>query len=329
MNMSGTQSVATTWKGFESAERVGMKSGVQRYWQTARLAVGLAFLAAAQVGYSESDLHVESVPVDNQSASQSAQEIQVDTRNGLWFPVGETLHYTVYWGVVPVAHSTASTEWIEEDGKRLLVVRFRTRSNKVLRKIYPVDDTLESVIDPETFLPVRFSKQLNEGRYHCDEVTVFDRSTLKATWTKNTNGEKREYAINPNTRDLISFMYVMRTQEPEVGNRQKYRVMADEKLYDLWVESEAKEIVNLERFGDVNSIRLEPEAAFEGLFVRKGKMKLWVSDDDRRIITRASVKVPVASVNIKLNKVTGPGDDVWVNPIDGKRVKKKSRRKRR
>lgn len=308
---------------------MGMKSGVQRTWQAGLLAAGLACSAAAEVGEDQSDLDAVPVPVDAQSASQPAQELEVDTRNGLWFPVGETLHYKVYWGVIPVAHTTASTEWIEEEGERRLLIRFRTRSNKVLRKIYPVDDTLESVIDPKTFLPVRFSKKLNEGRYHCDEVTVFDRLALKATWTKNTNGETREYAINQNTRDLISFMYVMRTQEPKVGSRQKYRVMADEKLYDLWVESEEEEVVNLEHFGGVKSVRLEPEAAFEGLFVRKGKMKLWVSEDERKIITKASVKVPVASVNIMLDKVTGPGDDAWINPIDGKRAKKNPRRKRR
>jgi hypothetical protein len=55
-------------------------------------------------------------------------------------------------------------------------------------------------------------------------------------------------------------------------------------------------------------------------------MTLWVSDDDRRLIARASIKVPVAHVNLVLDKVTGPGEDVWVNS-EPEKPKKRRRRK--
>ena len=76
-------------------------------------------------------------------------------------------------------------------------------------------------------------------------------------------------------------------------------------------------------------VLLEPEAAFEGLFVRKGKMRLWVSEDDRRLITKATIKVPVASLVLKLKEVTGPGDDIWVTKSAEKGPKKKTAARRR
>ena len=64
----------------------------------------------------------------------------------------------------------------------------------------------------------------------------------------------------------------------------------------------------------VPSVKLKPTATFEGLFVRKGEMEVWVSTDPRRIITMASAKIPVASIRLVLDEVKGPGDDFWVRP---------------
>jgi hypothetical protein len=244
----------------------------------------------------------------------------------LWFPVGESIEYLIYWGKIPVARSTASTEWVEEDGRRLLAIRFRTKSNRVIGTIYPVDDFIESIIDPKTFLPVRFTKQLSEGRYRCDETTTFDHEAGKAILKNQLRGTTLEYEIDDETRDLVSFMYSLRTAEFPVGDTQTFRVMADEKLYDLEVTSRKTQRIKLPRYGKVESVMLEPAASFQGLFVRKGKMTLWVSEDERRLITRADIQVPVADVHLILQDVDGPGEDDWV--ADDKEKKTSSRSSR-
>jgi len=235
-------------------------------------------------------------------------------RPELWFPVGEELTYRIYWGLIPVGTTKVKTQWDEHEGRKVLAIRVRTRSNRWLDLIYPVDDFLESLIDPETFLPIRFTKRLNEGTYHCDEVTHFDREKGVASWYSRLQDRTKEYAIKEDTRDLISFMYFMRNRSKsfEPGVVERFKVMADEKLYDLYVEPKARDTVKLPNYGKVESVVFEPEAAFEGLFVRKGKLWIWVSDDERRILTAAAAKIPVASIKIKLAKVAGPGDDFWI-----------------
>jgi hypothetical protein len=231
---------------------------------------------------------------------------------GLWFPVGETLDYRIYWGVIPVGSSHVTTEWIQEDGRTLIAIRFRTRSNNVLSKMYPVDDTLEAIIDPETFLPTRFTKKLNEGRYRADETTCFDHKNLKATWTSRLNHKVEEYQIDPDTRDIVTFMYYMRRKQFEPDTVTKYRVMADDKIYDLIVKAQGMELVSLDHYGKLSCLRFEPEAKFGGLFVRKGRMWMWVSQDSRRIATKISARVPVGSITLWLDQVGGSGEDFWV-----------------
>jgi len=221
----------------------------------------------------------------------------------LWFPVGEQLTYQIRWGMIPVGRTTASTFWREEGGRTRLVVQFRTRTNRFLEKIYPVDDFLESVIDPVSFLPVRFTKRLSEGHYRADETTEFDHRHRRARWQSNRSGRTTNLDIEADTRDLISFMYFMRSSRFKVGEVQSHRVMADEKVYDLYVKAVKSEVLNLPGLGPRRSIKVEPEAAFNGLFVRKGKVWMWVSDDDERLCTRLVARVPVASVSLLLVKI--------------------------
>ncbi len=245
-------------------------------------------------------------------AACAACPARAEPQTSLWFQVGEELVYKLYWGVIYVGETRVSSRWVEEDGRPLVAIRIRTRSNAFLDRIYRVDDELESVIDPETFLPLRFSKVLSEGRYKTDETTTFDHARGTARWVHRTKNEQKEFAIEPDSRDLISFMYFMRQREFQTGEQAQYRVMADEKLYDVFLRVGPVDTMKMEKYGRVRSVRIVPEAAFQGLFVRKGKITMWVSRDERRIATRVQATVPVADVHINLHEVLGPGSDRWV-----------------
>ena len=59
-------------------------------------------------------------------------------------------------------------------------------------------------------------------------------------------------------------------------------------------------------------MKVVPTAAFDGLFVRKGKMEFWVSNDERRVCTKMVADTPFANVKLYLAKVEGPGEDDWI-----------------
>ncbi|HMP89441.1 MAG TPA: DUF3108 domain-containing protein [Kiritimatiellia bacterium] len=231
----------------------------------------------------------------------------------LWFEVGEELRYNIYWGMIHVGQSVVTTDWVvHDDGRTLLRIRFRTRTNRVVEKLYPVSDLQEALIDPDTFLPVQFMKDSRQGRHTQHEITRFYHSTGKAEWESLTKKKTMELDIQPDTRDLITLMYFMRSLDFEVGATKELQVYTDEKIYDLSLRLPRKERVELQKYGPVTSFLIDPEAAFNGLFVRKGKMNLWVSDDDRKICTKITATVPVASIRIQLADVKGPGEDFWV-----------------
>jgi len=242
----------------------------------------------------------------------AAQEEAAPTDEpAFWFPVGEKLVHRIHWGFIPVGMSVTTTEWIEEDGKRLLAIRMRTRTNKVFDKIRPVNDKVESIVDPKTFLPVRFLRVMIRRGKICNETTVFDHAKKQATWTSQCSGQSNTFAIAADTRDIMTFMYYTRRKPFPEDSELDHKVMADDGIFDLKLRTRKKEKVKLDTFGKVPSLRIEPKFDFDGLLVDKGKFRLWVSDDKRQLLTRAVIDGRLANIKLTLCRVRGPGDDSW------------------
>lgn len=230
----------------------------------------------------------------------------------LWFPVGEETRYNIYWGVLHVGSARVSTDWVEQNGEPRLRVRHVTKSNRVIAQLYPVEDVVETLIDPASFLPVYFRTKMSEGRYRNDEITVFNHAAGYGEQGSFKNGHVKKFKIDPDTRDVVTLMFWLRREPFTVGATNQYRVMADEKLYDLLVKPTRTEEHEVADYGRMTVTRIDPEAAFNGLFIRKGKMTAWISDDERRLCTKVEAEVPFANIHIALAEVRGPGDDDWV-----------------
>lgn len=257
------------------------------------------------------------IPADG--PAQPARQPPAGAAPSFWFPPGEELVYTVTWGGIPVGESRVWNEWVEENGRWLLAIRLRTRTNKVLSTIYPVDDFIESVVEPSSFLPVRFVKKLNEGNHRYDETTTFDHVRGVARWVAPLRNKVREFPIGPQTRDIPSLLYWLRQQTFREGQKFPFEVMADDKIYDGIAQAGTVEKIKLPRYGSVSGLMIEPIASFEGIFVRRGRVWIWVSRDRRRLALQLVGEVPVAKVRIALSEVRGPGGDAWVAPAGGAR----------
>jgi len=234
------------------------------------------------------------------------------------FPVGEEITYEIHWGILPVGRVRVVYERTEFQGRSLLAIRSTARTSRLLEKFYPVNDRLESLVDPATFLPVRFTKQLSEGRYWTHEITTFDHARRQAHFESLKSGVQQTYPIDADTRDILSMMYYLRSRPFVVGTKPQYRAAADDKLYDFQVDVQKNEKVKTDHYGTVPCVKLEPLASFQGLFIRKGRAWFWVSRDPRQLAVKLAAEVPVASISLSLDRVSGPGTDTWVAAASGK-----------
>lgn len=234
----------------------------------------------------------------------------------LWFPVGEIAHYDVLWGIFTVGTASARTDWVNIEGRRFLQLTMEAKSNGIVERLYPVVEFMQTLIDPVTFLPVSFEKQSSEGRHKYWEITTFDHEKKVGRWESLLRLNPETFPIEADTRDLLGLMYWIRKDPVRAGGHREFRVMTDEKLYELIIDSARSDTVSLEKYGKIPCIKMEPKGKFNGLFIRKGRMFVWVSDDARYTLCRVTASVPVASIKIMLQSIEGPGDDFWVKKKD-------------
>ena len=227
-----------------------------------------------------------------------AFEVALAASTNLCFPMGEELTYRAYWGIIPVGAAKVATGWVRDGGRWLIAIRYRMRSAAVISAIYPVDSTLESFIDPVTFLPVRFVKKSQEGRTHKYEVTEFDRQAGLAHWQSFSPDKKKDIAIRGDTRDIVAFTYFMRRSPFVPGRTIESHVLADDKIYAIQLDVLGDDKVEGSgKIGVVKCVKIEPKASFDGYFIRTGRVFLWVAKAAPDYCVKMQAHIPVANIS--------------------------------
>jgi hypothetical protein len=211
------------------------------------------------------------------------------------FQVGEQLAYEISWlnitaGTAVMAVSAAGT-----DGDRPLAKLITTaQSRPVITKFFPVDNRVESIVDPATLLPEHLIFKRREGKKKEDIEYTFHQKEGTVTVIKNGATEVME--MPPGTQDVISCLYYARSElllQP--GSSLTMNVYHDKKNRKLDVKVEEIETVS-GPWGEVETARVLVVMPFQGLFLNQGNIRVWFTNDDRRIPVRMKAKVVIGSI---------------------------------
>lgn len=208
----------------------------------------------------------------------------------------EKLVFDIIWGGWNfrwVHAGKATLELLPMDDPALWKIRSLAWCNKFFQAIYPVRDTVFSVIDKRGIYPLRFEKRLHEGNYNARISAEYDqrRNTI---FTQDTS-----FAIEPFTHDVLSAFYYIRTRPLKVGDTFELAAVSGKKKYSLKVFCHGRETVKVPA-GTFETLIVEPVLKDDGLFKAKGKLTIWVTDDERRMPVRMQSKIPVGSIKAEL-----------------------------
>ncbi len=160
---------------------------------------------------------------------------------------------------------------------------------------YKVSDKYESYVDKETLLPLKFTRNVNEGGLKfCNDVS-FNHDKCQAV------SDKQEFMIPKNTQDVLSSMYYARNvnyNKYKPGDKIPFTMFLDKQVYNLYIKYIGKERITT-RMGTFNAIKISP-LLIEGTIFKDGnKMTIWLSDDDNHLPVR--VESPILIGNIKID----------------------------
>ena len=181
------------------------------------------------------------------------------------------------------------------DGERSLAKLITTaQSRPVITKFFPVDNRVESIVDPATLLPEHLTFKRREGKKKEDIEYTFHQKEGRVTVVKGGTTETAEMPTG--TQDVISCLYYARsTLSFQPGSSLTMNVYHDKKNRKLDVVVEKIETVS-GPWGDVETARVLVIMPFQGLFLNQGNIRVWFTNDDRRIPIRMKAKVIIGSI---------------------------------
>jgi hypothetical protein len=218
------------------------------------------------------------------------------------FGVGEKLVFSVQYGLITAGEATLEIRNIATiAGRPCYRIISDARTNDFFSKFYQVRDRYESCMDTTELYSLRYEKHLREGKFKRDETVDFDQVGHKAIY------KDKVVPIPPMALDVLSAMYYVRTLPLEVGQSIAIANHTDGKNYPLIVKVHGRERVKVDA-GEFDCLVVEPILRGPGVFTQKGRLTVWLTDDDVRMPVMMKSKVVIGHVAAILKSYeTAPG----------------------
>ncbi len=211
------------------------------------------------------------------------------------FQVGEQLTYDISWLNITAGTAVMAVSDAGMDGGRSLAKLITTaQSRPAITKFFPVDNRVESIVDSATLFPEHLFFKRREGKKKEDIEYTFHQNDGKVTVVKGGATETLE--MPPGTQDVISCLYFARSELSfQPGASLTMNVFHDKKNRKLDVRVEEIETVS-GPWGEVEAARVLVVMPFQGLFLNQGNIRVWFTNDERRIPVRMKAKVIIGSI---------------------------------
>jgi len=220
------------------------------------------------------------------------------------FRLGERLTYDVYYGLIRAGTATLVVQdMVEVCGRETYHIVFTARSWPAFSKIFNLDDKIETFIDKDEFIPWKFAKTLKEGDYRCDEETILDQEYGLGHYRSNRSGYTEDYELPERCQDTLSVFFFLRVLAYSVGDTFSLKVMADERIWDVAVEVKERVRRTIYRGGSYDTFLLHSDAAFDSGSLRRGRGRLWITTDHRKLIACIKTKLNFGYLTFALAKV--------------------------
>jgi hypothetical protein len=232
------------------------------------------------------------------------------------FAPGEAATYSVAFGRIKLGEARLTVQDIETiDGREVVRTSLTVDGGP---PFYRIENDFSSWIDTERFRSIRFERRIREGprrtrdRYELDPVAgVFTAESwsedLEAyeSSTFEEGGPMPEDAI-----DEIAFLFLVRTLILEPGDESRMERYFKPQSNPIVVRVLGREEIRVPA-GRFHTIVVEPIIPELEVFREDRKPRVWISDDERRIIVKVETLTIVGAVALNLTDYVagGPSPD--------------------
>lgn len=182
------------------------------------------------------------------------------------------------------------------DGQECYHVVGEAYTRGVFNLFFKVENRYDSYIHKESLAPLRFSRDIREGRYRRKDNVVFDQGKRTAASERDT------ITTTPWVQDIISAFYFARTfdmSSVEPGDAFEVDFYLSDSVYVSRILYEGREQIRT-RLGTFNTLKFKPQVQEGMVFSQPYPMTLWISDDKNKIPIRVESGLVVGTARLDL-----------------------------
>jgi len=184
----------------------------------------------------------------------------------------------------------------------------RFKSAPFYSSIYELDDTVDTYVETNQFLSMKYSLMQRESKQDIDDLQLFDRDRMKLYWfykrvksddsVKNKQGEKfiPYYSIDP-----FSTLFLLQGLPLKNNDYYEIPIINKDKIMVLKVKVEGREKIDTD-LGEKKAIRIHATTQYTGATLKSGDLTFWFADDDKRTLLEAKAKIKLGSVTAEIVK---------------------------
>jgi hypothetical protein len=223
--------------------------------------------------------------------------------------VGEKLTYSISWSTIIEAGIAVMEvkEGNNSDGRLTYDIISTTRSVGVVDLVYPVRDSVESIIDANELYSRSFHLRESHGKKTRQRDMDYDRAKGTVRVVVN-NGTPDTYPVPDRIQDALSSLYYVRTRDDFVsGKAIAVDVHDGDKTYAVEVHILGRERMKTPA-GEFDTIKVKTYPKYEGVFMNKGEIYIWFTDDSRKIPVLMKSEITIGSIVATLIDIQGRKD---------------------
>ena len=213
------------------------------------------------------------------------------------FQPGEKMHYTLKWGIISAGEATLEVHDMEViQGVEAYHFVMTARSNSFIDVFFKVRDRIDSYADAGMNHSLYYKKDQHEGKTRRDIKVDFDWEKNESTYI-NFDTEPKVVSLIPGSFDPLAVFYSIRLLDLQEGKEFKKAVTDGQKNRMGILRVTGKKKITVAA-GTFDTLLLEPDLQqVEGVFSKKqkAKIKLWVTNDERRLLVKMKSKAAVGS----------------------------------
>jgi hypothetical protein len=234
-------------------------------------------------------------PITPRPAPTPVPTPQVSSRLEWPFEIGEQLNYQVFLGPnsTPAGQATfqvnGRSRYFDRDG---LLLSVKAQTTGAIARLFIANDQMESYVDPKGLLPYRSVFKLAEGQRRLNQTLVVNQETGSATTDKG-----RKIDIPVGTHDYLSLFYAVRTLNLTPSKLNAISILVEGKPKTMFINSLKRESIQL---GDKKVPAILVSLTTDDPQSDKYQLRIWVSDDKRRLPLRITCATQLGPVRADL-----------------------------